>query len=523
MEPRSEEHKALAELFAGWRFALVVLVYFSLLFVLRGMLFRGAAMDEADELFFAQTLQAGYMFRNPPLFTWLLLLIERLVPANESLPVLIRYLSLAAAYIFLHRAALRIFSDRRVAVIAALSPVALYLIGWRMITTYPHSALLLAACAATFFFILRLRENPSTNRYVALGLAMGMGLLAKYNYGLFATTLIAAACFDRDLRRVLVTPRFILSVAIALLLFSPHAAWLVHHRAESAYVAQRRLGTAESWSDLGKRAYALYALGRSMLEFIVPLLVLIPFALRRNGSFGANDETSRDIGRWISRSLILQLSLLAIAAFLLGAVQIRVHHVITLVLFPFALLPFFSHRVHPRRMIAILGALGVAIVPLAAFDLSRTAQCSSDRLRQVDYRELAAALGRERADRGTVVVIERGYPISGSLRPYLPAARIQSTKWPEFESHRRARATTSVFLWRRGALDPAFAKPLQEHVATHPSLVVGSVEVAARTGGTVTFGYLVLRPSNPSEADEAMRLANEVLAQTSAERGWRNG
>jgi 4-amino-4-deoxy-L-arabinose transferase-like glycosyltransferase len=503
-------------------FVLAVIAYFGILFLLRGVVFSGAAMDEADELLFAQSFQRGYMFRNPPLFTWLLLLFESITPPSDSLPVLIRYLALATGYICLYRASLRLFRQRDVALVAALTPVALYLVGWRMITTYTHSALLFAACAATLLALLRLREDASLLRYVIFGIVLGVGLAAKYNFALFAGTLIVAACMDAQFRRLFSTPRFALSIVIALLLFAPHAGWLIEHRAESSYVAQHRLGTAESWSDFGKRFYALYALGRSLLEFVVPLLLLIPFALRKR-EITAEEGDERRLARWLERSLVLQLAILATSVFVAGAVQIRVHHVLTLMLFPIALLLHFRDRVNVRRARAMLLTVALLILPLAGVDLWRSAQRDSDRLRQVDYGALAATLRREQLDRGTAVVLERGYAISGSLRPYLPDAQIRSSKWPEFASARIPRQSTYVFLWRKGELDRGFAQPLQNFVERHPSLVISSIDVPTHGGNTVAFGYLALRPMNAVEHAEDQALADEVLRQTSVERGWRNG
>lgn len=511
--------KKLRDVFERIGFAPCVVAYFAVLFVIRGIVFRGAAMDEADELLFAQTFQRGYMFRNPPFFTWLLVALEKITPPSDSMPVLIRFAALATAYICLHRAALRFF-DQRLALVAALSPVALYLIGWRMITTYTHSALLLAACAATLLSFLRLVEQPSAVRYGILGVVMGLGMLAKYNYPLFAIALFVAASARPEMRRAIVAPRFVLSVVIALAMFSPHAAWLVAHRDETSYVAQHRLGTAASWSDFGKRFYAIFAVGRSILEFIVPFVLMLPFVVRRDLPREAGQRSDT---RWIGVSIALQLAIFVAAVFVTGAVQIRVHHMLTMFLFPLVIFGASRTRVHERRTLVILTTVALLILPLAFIDLARATTRRSEMLRQVDYSALAATFEKEGVSRGEVVSIERQYAFSGSIRPFLPAARVRSTKWPEFISSRAGTAPTVVFFWRRGELDPAFAAPLQRYLDQHPSLTVTSVDVPLQHGSQAAFSYIAIRPVSSEEKGSAEALMHDVLSQTSKERGWRNG
>ena len=60
-------------------FHLCLAAYLIVLFVARAYLFPGASEDDAEQLFFAQAFAWGYKPKQPPLYTWLVLIGELVI------------------------------------------------------------------------------------------------------------------------------------------------------------------------------------------------------------------------------------------------------------------------------------------------------------------------------------------------------------------------------------------------------------------------------------------------------------
>src|SRR5262249_13183646 len=86
------------------------------------------------------------------------------------------------------------------AVLAALSPLLIPAIAWNSVNYLTHTLLLCALCLATVCCVLRLSQarrlcygRRGWGGYALLGVCVGMGVLSKYNYAVFAAALLLAA------------------------------------------------------------------------------------------------------------------------------------------------------------------------------------------------------------------------------------------------------------------------------------------------------------------------------------------
>jgi hypothetical protein len=101
------------------------LLYGLLHAMLRLALSTNLPQDDVTANILAQTLEPGYLPRQPPLYEWLLWTVQRV--AGPTLPsfLVIKYGLLTATFGFLYLIGLRIFTERNWAILAALSPLLL--------------------------------------------------------------------------------------------------------------------------------------------------------------------------------------------------------------------------------------------------------------------------------------------------------------------------------------------------------------------------------------------------------------
>jgi hypothetical protein len=78
------------------------------------------------------------------------------------------------------------------------------------------------------WFTIRLLKTENPRWWLAIGAALGFGLLTKYAIAFFIAGLLAGLVLTR-MRRYFASPWFWGGVAIALLLFSPNLIWLARH------------------------------------------------------------------------------------------------------------------------------------------------------------------------------------------------------------------------------------------------------------------------------------------------------
>ena len=207
---------------------LVILLIAGLfLFRLAGMMASplGLHGDEAQYWAWSKDLDWGY-FTKPPLIAWVIWTTTSLFGDAEwavrlSSPILH---SITAYVIF--RTAQFAFKDARTgfwaAAIYLLMP-ALWLSSGIVSTDVP----LLLCWATAMNAWVHLRESPNWSRAVQLGLAVGMGMLAKYAMLFFLPALGLAVLFDPATRKNLLNAQGIMAGAISFIILVPNILWNV--------------------------------------------------------------------------------------------------------------------------------------------------------------------------------------------------------------------------------------------------------------------------------------------------------
>lgn len=275
---------------------------------LRLLFFRNLQYDEAEQFVFVQQLAWGYSGQGP-LYTWLFWGLAQVLGANLVTLTLLKMALLAALYALLYAVALRVVP--RYAGLVAFSPLLVPTFAWESLRMMTHTALLCVLCLALLLVVLRLRERGATRDYVLLGLCLGLGILSKYNFALFAAALGLAALSLPAYRVRFWDRRFLLALLGAVLLAAPHLWWLLGHLREAAEVVQLH-GRVVRGTTPPTAVDGLASLTHNFALAAVPLLLTALIFLRRGQS--ATDDRLRLLGRLlvISAGLLAALSVSAV-------------------------------------------------------------------------------------------------------------------------------------------------------------------------------------------------------------------
>jgi 4-amino-4-deoxy-L-arabinose transferase-like glycosyltransferase len=310
--------------------------------------------DEAQYWAWSREPAFGY-FSKPPLLAWTIGLAERFCGSSEACiraPAPLFYFGTS----LLVYAVARQFYSIQVSFFAALSLA--------LATGTVFSARIISTDVPLLFFwalallaYVKLLAGGGWRWTVVLGLALGLGLMAKYAMIYFVFGIAIAAVLDRDARMMLRSPMLWLALPIALVMIAPNILWNLHNGlATFRATGQNIHGTgvelslrngfeflAAQFGVFGPIVFAVLLLAiarigsrdtpradRLMLAFALPPLVLVAatgFVTKANANWAAPAFVSatvvavailirRGAWRWLAASLAIGIVLQAL--FLIG-------------------------------------------------------------------------------------------------------------------------------------------------------------------------------------------------------------
>ena len=206
-------------------FALVALVLVALTAVRIVGLYTSTVdlfLDEAQYWDWSRELAFGY-FSKPPLLAWVIAAAEPLCGSSEACARIASPIFYLATCLMIYALG-NILYSRTVAAWSALAVAFCLGVAFssRIIST--DVPLLLFWTVALFAYI-KLLPAPDWRWAVVLGVALGLGMLAKYAMIYFVMSAICAAFVDREARVLLARPQTWIAFLIALLILSPNIYW----------------------------------------------------------------------------------------------------------------------------------------------------------------------------------------------------------------------------------------------------------------------------------------------------------
>jgi dolichol-phosphate mannosyltransferase len=229
-----------------WRVASLGIVTFV---VLLRLIYLGQAElipDEAYYWAYAQHMDLSF-YDHPPMVAWLIWLGTALFGNTEFG---VRIGAFACGLItmgYLYALARNLYDKTTALCTLLLLAVLPFYFATGMVMT--ADAPLVAAWAATLYYMERVLLGNSKWAWLGLGIAFGLGILSKYTLGLLGPAALLFVILDPASRRWLYRPHAYLAAALALLLFSPVIIWNMQHDwASITFQSQRATGIGNQFS-----------------------------------------------------------------------------------------------------------------------------------------------------------------------------------------------------------------------------------------------------------------------------------
>ena len=473
--------------------------------------------DEAYYWRLSQHLAGGYL-DHPPMFA-LIIRLGTLVAGDTPFGVrLISVLLALPASFAVWRAAAILFRDQRLAATAALFFNLTLIVALGTVIVTPDSPLLLAS-AFVILLLAKLMDSGAGIWWLAVGTAVGAGLLSKYSALFFGLSILAWLLIVPGERRWLLTPWPWLGGLLALAIASPVLVWNADHDWNSLIFQFRRLAVDHfTLRYLAEFLPAQLGLATPSV-FILGVMALIGFLAGRGGTRGARVLLGAMV--W---PLVLYLAW--------HALHQRVEGNWTAPVFPaFAIaaaravngiewsgrwnsLADWSDRLAVPiglTMVAVIAVQALfGIVPLGAAD-------PTARVLGAGWGELGPRVDAIRVEIGAPAVLAENHALTGWLSFYLP-------------SHPPVIEITERFRWVNEPAPPSelFAGPLlyvcpasateAPFITAHYRMVEKLGSVARERRGVVIERYSLFRLAEPigdplDHATLRAWLANEALRQ----------
>ena len=405
------------------------------------------ALDDVKLNVVTQSFQWGYQPENPPLFEWLLILVQQFVGPTLVSFVFTKYIFLTAAAVFVFLAAKEALGDRRWAALTTLSLAVCFQIGWNFHQAFTHSAALVPAVAFLWWAFLRLLRRQRLLDFALLGFSIGIGLLAKYSFAAALALAFAAAATNAETRRAIFRPALLVSFAVALIVLWPHLSWVVTENGQlAAHAAARLHGHATSyWGRIGQGVpRALWA----SISFAGPFALIAVLAGGRDLLHWRALPPGAALAR---RAAIIGAAALPLSALLFGLGQMQERYALA-ILFPVIFwfageLMALSGEARARRIVLFSCAgLIAAAFSIRVAELAFPGAPFCDECRQwAPYGALKEALDAEGFTSGTLVGFED--TTAGNLRRLYPHARVLSAHMPFYTAPGGAVGDKCYFIW----------------------------------------------------------------------------
>ena len=205
-----------------WRIASLGVVVFILLLRL---IYLGQAQLIPDEAYYwnyAQHMDLSYI-DHPPMVAWLIWLGTSIFGDSEFGVRIAAYICSLVTMGYLYTLTLNIYdksTSMRAMLLLAVLPIG-FVHGMLMTPDAP----LLAAWAATLYYMERALIAGRSSAWIGVGIAFGLGILSKYTLGLLGFSALLFMLLDPVARRWLFRPHPYLAATLALLLFAPVIIW----------------------------------------------------------------------------------------------------------------------------------------------------------------------------------------------------------------------------------------------------------------------------------------------------------
>lgn len=266
----------------GWAALLGVFVFALVWLIELDVTSFAPPVDDIEQLVWSRGLAWGY-YKHPPLPTLLAWAGTRVLGLNAWTGYLLGAATILGGAAIFWRL-LRELRGPRYATLALLAGLGITFYNGRL-NYYNHNTVLLVVVAASALFAWRAFERRQLRWWVAIGVAMGLGALTKYQVAVSGLSLVLFWVLQRGWRDPVHRLGALLALLIALVLFTPHLLWLPQHDfGPITYAMESSLG--KDLSPLQRSWNAFTWLTDQVFNRCAPallLLAIVAWQARRTG------------------------------------------------------------------------------------------------------------------------------------------------------------------------------------------------------------------------------------------------
>ncbi len=233
-------------------------------------------VDLIEQLLWSGSLEWGY-YKHPPLPTWLMWLATKLLGSSALTAYALGAACTLGAMALLWQLLVRLRGHTHAAVALCAVLCITYYNG--RLYYFNHNTVLLFFSTLSAVLCWQAFSTRRLGWWIALGLALGLGALAKYQMAITVLSVLAFAAQQRAWRDPLHRVGVLLCGLVALLVFAPHIAWLPGHDfAPIAYAMGSSLGVElDGWRRVGN---SLGWLLDQVFNRALPALILLYLVAR---------------------------------------------------------------------------------------------------------------------------------------------------------------------------------------------------------------------------------------------------
>jgi hypothetical protein len=382
-------------------------------------------LDNAIEVYHAQSLALTYAADNPPLYTWMAWALEQALSPGLLPPLLLTHALLFAVFAVVLAIGRAIFADDRAAALAAWSLLLVPHFA-RGFATQTHSTLVMLTAALAVLALIRALQTGRLGAYAAMGLACGFGILAKYNFLLLPAVLAVAVLAVGDARRRVRPSGLALALASFAAIAGPYLTLVVTPGELVAMAAARTGEAAGGYFD--RLAAGAASLASTLAASLWPMAIALAVAMA--GHWRATRRAwPRGPQAWPARLILVAVAAglgLLLAGLIFGPItrfSARYLHPLMLVV-PLAAMALLGGRAAPRlvvrRYVVVLAVALATVVGLRLVELSPL--CPQACRELAPYPALAERLRQAGFEGGTIIATES--LIAGNLHVQFPGSLV---------------------------------------------------------------------------------------------------
>lgn len=488
--------------------------YFLVNFLVRLAMPDSLERDEAQQILLSQWLAAGYD-TQPPFYNWVQYAIIKVTGPSVFAISLLKNLVLFLAYLFYGLTARTVLKSRDLAIIATLALLTIPQIAFEAQRDLTHTVAVIFAAALFFYGFFRTLSAPSAASYLLTGVAIGIGLISKYNFALLPAAALFAVFFDREWRQRVFDWRLLLTAGGSIAIVTPHALWLVEHLGLATEQTMEKLGDGTTGLS-SQIAGGFASLALAIVGFSIVTIVVFAAVFR-----GRLLTALSHGNRWtalIERMMLVFLLALTLLILFGGAEHIKDRWLTPLLL----ILPLYlclkveaageEDAFQLKRFFPVPFLIMLA-VPAVLFGRVAMAGLTGDYQKlNVPYAAFAAHV-RETDNVTPAAILTDDTHLAGNLRLQFPDVPVLSDNYSGFAPKVRLSSESPLLVvWRNESgtetgIPPDLAlhaSRAQEVALADPILrSIGLPYIYGRGADTYSFGYALIYPAAPPKSNAA--------------------